>query len=65
MTELIDSLKAQLDVLKTADNVQDKKEVYGDILFRMTSLARTMQLDSEEALSFSVERKILEAEKNS
>lgn len=65
VAELIDLLKAQLDVLKTSNNGQDQKEQYGDILFRMTSLARAMQLDSEEALSFSIERKIAKAEENS
>lgn len=54
---LIDAIVSELEQLKACDG-EKSKEILGDALFCMTSLSRKLELDSEEALTRSIERKI-------
>ena len=62
VSDVIDALNDALRAVSEASDADAKKEILGDLLFRMASLCRILDVEAEEALTASVERVISRAE---
>ena len=63
----IDELKEELDIHETKDNTQRIVEEFGDVLFVLGNLANRYNIDSAEALKYSIkefERRMIYCEEH-